>query len=98
MLCHVLCRLQAVFTLAEGSKRCFVPKGSNVVAEGETGEESRGSQKSKKRASSFAFQARLAGSSVPSRSGLRSQDADALVIIVNGVASVLKKASVQTLL
>ena len=33
------CGLEAVYTLAEGSKRCFVPKGSNVVVEGETGED-----------------------------------------------------------
>ncbi|CAE7195742.1 SKOR [Symbiodinium natans] len=47
---------EAVYMLAESGKRCQVPKGSNVVVEGETGE-----------------------------------DADALVLIVNGVASVLKK-------
>ena len=96
MLCHVLCRLQAVFTLAEGSKRCFVPKGSNVVAEGETGEESRGPLLSPFKLGFFGKFGSL--SERPAACGLRSQDADALVIIVNGVASVLKKASVQTLL
>lgn len=67
---------QAMYALAASSRQTLVAKGNFVVAEGETGEDSENS----------LFR------SLTALSKLFGEDADALVLLVSGVASVLKKA------
>ena len=66
-----------MYALEASSRQTLVPKGSFVVAEGEMGEDHGSSQ--------------LVTAALSKSTSL--EDADALVLLVSGVTSVLKKAT-----